>query len=194
LRFIFRRFGYVLDMVEFVRLGLLLVCLSWFAVGCDKTPDTDPGPSASQPGTNHSLPYLDHAQPRLPTIKLWIGAQEMVTEIARQQVEVNTGMMHRKQMGENDGMLFVMPYPHRTSFYMRNTLVPLSAAYIDPEGTIVEIHDLKPLDETPVEAQSDKIQYVLETPQGWFKKNNIGPGTLIRTEKGSLEQTFWKQP
>ena len=181
-------------MVEFLRLGLLLACLSWIAVGCDKTPATDPGTSASQPVTNHSLPYLDHAQPRLPTLKLWIGAQEMVTEIARQQVEVNTGMMHRKQMGENEGMLFVMPYPHRASFYMRNTLVPLSAAYIDPKGTIVEIHDLKPLDETPVEAQSDRIQYVLETPQGWFKKNNIGPGTLIRTEKGSFEQTFWKQP
>src|SRR6059058_3450087 len=136
-------------------------------------------------------PKFQRRHTRLPTLKLWIGAQEMVAEIARQQVEVNTGMMHRKQMGENEGMLFVMPYPHRTSFYMRNTLVPLSAAYIDPEGTIIEIHDLKPLDETPVEAQSDKIQYVLETPQGWFKTNNIGPGVVIRTEKGSLEQTFW---
>jgi len=181
-------------MVKLLRLGLLLVSVSLFSLGCDQGPTAGPSSSVSQPPTNRSLPYLDHPQPRLPTVKLWIGAQELVTEVAREQVELNTGMMHRKQMGPNEGMLFVMPYPHRASFYMRNTLVPLSAAYIDPEGTIVEIHDLKPLDETPVEAQSDKIQYVLETPQCWFKTNNIGPGVVIRTEKGSLEQTFWKQP
>ena len=137
--------------------------------------------------------YLDHAQPRLPTIKLWIGAQEMVTEMCLTQTQTATGMMYRKQMGENEGMIFVFGRPHRTAFYMRNTTVPLSAAYIDPEGTILEIHDLQPLNETPVEAGTDKVQYVLETPQGWFKKNNIGVGTLIRTERGSLQQTFFRK-
>ena len=76
---------------------------------------------------------------------------------------------------------------------MRNTVIPLSAAYIDPEGTILELHDLKPLEETPVEAGSDNIQFVLETPQGWFKKNNIGVGTVIRTERGSLQETFFRK-
>src|ERR1044072_6529713 len=127
-------------MVEFLRLGLLVGCVAWFCVACDKMPATAGTDPTSLPLTNHQLRYLDHAQPRLPTVKLWIGAQEMVSEVARQQIELNTGMMHRKEMGTNDGMLFVMPYPHRTSFYMRNTSVPLSAAYIDPEGTIVEIH------------------------------------------------------
>ena len=117
----------------------------------------------------------------------------MVSELARTQTEIATGMMYRKKMAENEGMLFVFPRPHRTAFYMRNTIIPLSAAYIDGDGTILEIHDLKPLDETPIEAGSDKVQYVLETPQGWFKKNNIGIGTLIRTERGSLPETFFKQ-
>jgi len=178
-------------MADFLRLGLLLAAVAICSQGCDKSEIRDSNAPASA-GTNRALTYLDHAQPRLPTMKLWIGAQEMVSEVARRQVELNTGMMHRKEMGTNDGMLFVMPYPHRASFYMRNTLVPLSAAYIDPEGVIVEIHDLKPLDETPVEATSSNIQYVLETPQGWFKRNNIGPGTLIRTERGSFQETFWK--
>ena len=143
--------------------------------------------------TNPPHLYLDQAQPRLPTIKLWLGAQEMVAEMALTQTQVATGMMYRKEMGTNDGMLFVFPRSHRTAFYMRNTVVPLSAAYIDPEGTILELHDLKPIDETPIEAGSDNIQFVLETPQGWFKKNNIGVGTVIRTERGSLQETFFKK-
>jgi uncharacterized membrane protein (UPF0127 family) len=159
--------------------------------GCDKRDDLAGAPVAA--ATNRALPYLDHAQPRLPTMKLYIGPQVMVAEIARKSVELSTGMMYRTEMGTNDGMLFVMPYPHRASFYMRNTTVPLSAAYIDPEGTIMEIHDLQPKNETAVEAGVNNIQYVLETPQGWFKKNNIGPGTLIRTERGSFHDTFWKQ-
>ncbi len=166
-------------------------------VGCDRNArGVATRPALPVVTNSHNPPslYLDHAQPRLPTIKLWIGAQEMVGELARTQTEVATGMMYRKQMGENEGMLFVFPRAHRTAFYMRNTLVPLSAAYIDGDGNILEIHDLKPLDETPVEAASDKVQYVLETPQGWFRKNNIGIGTLIRTERGSFPETFFKQP
>ena len=99
--------------------------------------------------------------------------------------------MYRKEMGTNDGMLFVFARPVLASFYMRNTLVPLSCAYIDPEGTILEIHDMKPLDETPIDANSENVQYVLETPQGWFKRNNIAVGTLIRSERGSLHETFF---
>ena len=68
--------------------------------------------------------------------------------------------------------------PHRAAFYMRNTVVPLSAAYIDPNGAILEIHELKPLEEAPVTAGSDQVQYVLETKLGWFEKNGIAPGTI----------------
>ena len=156
---------------------------------CDKN-EVTPLISGTNSG-DAAAPYLDHAQPKLPTMKLWIGAQEMNAELALTHTQVSTGMMYRKEMGENEGMLFVFGRPHRASFYMRNTLIPLSAAYIDSEGTILEIHDLKPLDETPVEASSDKVQYVLETPQGWFKRNNIAVGTVIRTERGSLHDTFF---
>src|SRR5436190_7641897 len=154
-----------------VRVGLILV-VAFLAAGCHKTSDatgvagTTSAASASThaPETNRPL-YLDRAQPKLPTIKLWIGPHEMAAEMALTQTQVATGMMYRKEMGENDGMIFVFPRPHQTAFYMRNTQVPLSAAYIDTEGTILELHDLKPLDETPIEAGTDKIQYVLETPR-----------------------------
>jgi uncharacterized membrane protein (UPF0127 family) len=91
-------------------------------------------------------------------------------------------------------MLFAFSQPHRTSFYMKNTRVPLSAAYIDPEGVIQEIHDLHPLKEEPVEANSENIQFVLEVPQGWFKRHNISTGALVRTQFGELKRSFSFRP
>jgi uncharacterized protein len=174
-----------MDLPKLIR----ILPLAFVLVACDK--NEVPPPVDTARSTNAPTLYLDHALPKLTTIKLWIGAQEMNTELAVRDAELATGMMYRKEMGTNDGMLFIFGRPHRAAFYMRNTIVPLSAAYIDREGTILEIHDLKPLDETPIEANSDKVQYVLETPQGWFKRNNIGPGTVIRTERGSLQETFF---
>jgi len=176
-------------MVHFGRNAAIMTAL--FLAGCQKAAlPPAPGPVAA---TNRPLPYLDHAQPRLATIKLWVGPKDLVTELALTETQIYTGMMHRKEMGEDEGMLFVFSQPHRVGFYMKNTIIPLSAGYIDSEGILQEIHDLQPLDETPVEATSDRIQYVLETPKGWFKKNNIGPGTLIRSERGTLEQTFFRR-
>jgi uncharacterized membrane protein (UPF0127 family) len=90
-------------------------------------------------------------------------------------------------------MLFVFPQPMQAAFWMKNTLVPLSAAYIDPEGTILEIHDLQPLNTNAVVASSFHIQYVLETKQGWFARNNVNTGMVVQTERGPLQSTFFRQ-
>lgn len=153
-------------------------------VGCKKPA---PASASGEPG------YLDHAQPRLATLKLWLGAQELPAEIARTAVQVHTGMMYRKEMGENEAMLFVFSRPHQASFYMRNTLIPLSCAYIDSNGVILEIHDMKPRDESPIMAATDRVQYVLETRQGWFARHSISVGTEVRTERGSFADTFWRR-
>ncbi len=133
------------------------------------------------------------AQPKLQTTKLWLGAEELIAELALTSQQLQTGMMYRTNMAENEGMLFVFNYPHRAAFWMKNTVLPLSAAYIDPDGAIVEIHDLEPRNTNSVVATSERIQYVLETKQGWFKRHNIGPGTVIRTEQGSLRETFFRR-
>ena len=88
-------------------------------------------------------------------------------------------------------MIFVFPAPDRKSFYMRNCVVPLSAAYIRPDGTIDEIVDLQPGEETPVESQSSNLQFVLEVPQGWFTRHNVRTGMVVTTERGPLFQTFF---
>ncbi len=171
------------------------VLLLW---GCEKPRAQIQSPSA--PPTNAPSGFAPtKAQPKLQTMKLWLGSQEIVAELAVSLPQVMTGMMFRTEMGENEGMLFVfgldhrLPGPHRASFYMRNTLIPLTCAYIDGEGTILEIHDMKPLDHTSIEASTDNIQYVLEMNQGWFDRKKIAVGSVVRTERGSLRDTFFKR-
>ena len=142
--------------------------------------------------TQAATPYLNRAQPRLPTLKLWLGDQELTTEVARRNVEIFTGMMFRTNLAETEAMLFVFPGPDRRAFYMRNTQVPLTAAYIAPDGTILELHDLKPFDETPAMSSSANIQFVLEVAQGWFQRHQITTGTVIRTPHGSLAELDWR--
>jgi hypothetical protein len=127
-----------------------------------------------------------NAQARLPTVKLWLGSQELVAKIARAPQELATGMMFRTNMAPNEAMLFLLPVPGQASFYMKNTVIPLSCAYINGEGIILEVHDMKPKDERPILSATSNIQFVLEVNQGWFEKNHIGPATLVRTEKGAL--------
>ncbi len=133
----------------------------------------------------------DRAQPALPTIKLWLGAEEIVAEQAISPAQVQAGLMFRKEMPENSGMLFVFSDPHRASFWMRNTVLPLTCAYIDPNGVILEIHDMKPLDESGIEASSDNVQFVLEMNRGWFARHNVSTGAVVRTERGSLVETYF---
>jgi uncharacterized protein len=174
-------------------LTLIMGAFIWCS-GCKKpSPAQPPQPPAQQPVPQLPQFHMNEAQPKLPTIQLWIGSQALDTEIAHTPTQLATGMMFRSNMAENEAMLFIFLDAGPRSFYMRNTKLPLSLAYIDPQGAILEIHDLKPLDETPVFSKSDRIQYVLETRQGWFERHNITVGTTIRTEAGPLYETFFKK-
>ena len=131
------------------------------------------------------------AQPKLQTMKLWLGAEEMVAELALTAQQTQTGMMFRTNMAENAGMLFVFAEPHQASFWMKNCPLPLSAAYIDPDGVILEIHDLQPYNTNTVVAASNRVQFVLETNQGWFGRHHVTTGMVVRTERGPLLDTFF---
>jgi hypothetical protein len=163
-------------------LGLCGGCVG----GCNKAPAPSNGEAASP-----KLPT--EAQPKLQTMKLWLGAEEMTAELALTGLQMQTGMMFRTNLAENAGMLFVFPMPHRASFWMKNCPLPLSAAYIDPEGVILEIHDLQSYNTNSVEAASDRVQFVLETNQRWFGRHHVTPGMVVRTEGGTLMETFFHQ-
>jgi uncharacterized membrane protein (UPF0127 family) len=175
----------------------LLLAASLLLAGCPKT--ATPPPSAPPPAAPAIDPLYGHllqAQPRLPTIKVVLGnrtgdTHEVTAEVARQPVEVATGMMFRTNMLDTEAMLFVFPGAAGRSFYMRNCIVPLSAAYISPRGEILQIIDMQPHDERGIPSSSEDVQFVLEVPQGWFTRHNIDVGGFVRTEKGSLKDTYF---
>ena len=161
--------------------GPLLAAL--LLAGCHKPAATAPT-SLQDPDEPHA------AQPKLQTVKLWLGPAELNAELAVTGRQMQTGMMFRTNMAESDAMLFAFPQPFQAAFWMKNTVLPLSAAYIDPSGTILEIHNLQPQDTNSVVAASDNIQFVLETKQGWFGRHNVSTGAVVRTENGSLMDMY----
>ena len=174
----------------------LLIATSLFAacISCNKTNSVaSPAPAAPKPEIDPVRGHLLHAQPKLPTIKVWLGSEELLAEIARERVQVATGMMFRTNMPENTAMIFVFDHPEPKNFYMRNCVVPLSAGYLEPDGTLAEIVDLQPGDEVGVQSQTSNLQFVLEVPQGWFTRHNVRTGAVVRTERGSLLETFFRR-
>jgi uncharacterized membrane protein (UPF0127 family) len=165
-------------------IALLLAAAFW--AGCQKSADVAPAPSIDD-----LLPT--QAQPKLRTMKIYLGAEQLDAELALTAEQERTGMMFRTHIAETDAMIFVFPQPQRASFWMKNCPESLSAAYIGPDGVIEEIHHLEKNDTNSVVAATDNIQYVLETKDGWFARHNISPGTVIRTEKGSLSETFFQK-
>jgi uncharacterized protein len=130
------------------------------------------------------------AQPKLPTMKIYLGAEILDTEMALTDEQIHVGMMYRTNIQDTDSMLFVLPYPQRASFWMYHCPESISCAYISPGGVIQEIHHLEKNDTNAVFAATDNIQFVLETSDGWFARHNVNTGMVVTTEKGPLAETF----
>jgi hypothetical protein len=114
-------------------------------------------------------------QPRLPTVTLNAGMHNIVAEVARTPAQQQAGLMMRTQMAPHEGMLFVFDEIGPRCFWMRNTLLPLSIAYVADDGTIVNIADMQP--RTDDSHCSDRpVRYALEMNQGWFAKRGIKAG------------------
>ena len=120
------------------------------------------------------------AQLALPAITISVAGKAVTAEVADEPQERVTGLMFRKNLASDSGMLFVMPEPEHAAFWMKNTTLPLSVAYINESGLILEIHDLRPLDEKPVPSAFSNIAYALEMEQGWFARNGILAGDRIK--------------
>jgi uncharacterized membrane protein (UPF0127 family) len=118
-------------------------------------------------------------QPTLPEVALRINGTALQAEIADEPAERTAGLMGRTELADGRGMLFVFPRPQPLSFWMRDTLIPLSIAYINAAGVIREIHALKPHEERPVFSTVRDLSYALEVPLGWFERNKILPGDKI---------------
>ena len=114
----------------------------------------------------------------LPTTRLTIGSTTLTAEIAATEEHRATGLMHRFSLAPDSGMLFVFDVPRVQSFWMRNTYIPLSIAFIDASGTVLNIEDMQPKDERPTFSSSPAL-YALEMRKGWFAQKGITAGARV---------------
>ncbi len=105
-----------------------------------------------------------------------IGNKKIKVEIADTPEVRKKGLMERKYLAPNEGMLFIFEESDYHSFWMKNTLIPLSIAFISEEKKVLEIRDMQPLNETTIYRPLYPIRYALEMNKNWFKKNKIKPG------------------
>ena len=142
--------------MKFIAIALLGLSASWTAFS--QTSDA---------------PQLD-----LPRIKLSAGMHLIDTQVARTNAQRQTGLMHRPSMPQTEGMLFVFDQPATQCFWMKNTLLPLTAAFVADDGRIVNLADMKP-QTTDSHCSTQPVRYVLEMNQGWFNKKSIKAGSKL---------------
>lgn len=109
---------------------------------------------------------------------LAVGRYQLNIEVADDFESRATGLMHRESLPESSGMLFAFPTAGRYCMWMKNTKVPLSVAFMDAHGTIINIADMKP-DTEDIHCASRPARYALEVTQNWFQRRGIGPGFKI---------------
>ena len=116
---------------------------------------------------------------KLAAIRLNAGMHLIQAELARTPEEHSIGLMFRKTMAANEGMLFAFDAPRQQCFWMKNTLLPLSVAFVADDGSVVNIDDMKPqtLDS---HCSTKPVRFVLEMNQGWFAKRGIKAGSKIQ--------------
>ena len=120
----------------------------------------------------------DAPQMNLERIKLTAGMHRIDAQVAGTPEQRQTGLMLRKDMPQHEGMIFVFEQPTKQCFWMKNTLLPLSAAFIADDGTIVNIEDMKP-QTLDAHCSTKPVRYVLEMNKGWFAKKGIKAGAKL---------------
>lgn len=125
-----------------------------------------------------ALPAQEASKP-LPVIEIKAGATTLRAEVARTPEEKALGLMHRTRMPDNAGMLFILDGKSRASFWMKDTALPLSIAFLDAQGTILQIADMQPFDQTAVRSDSDRVAFALEMNRHWFSLNRVKTGDRL---------------
>jgi uncharacterized membrane protein (UPF0127 family) len=126
-------------------------------------------------GATAAVSAQEAPQLNLQRITLSAGMHQIDVQLALTGEQKQLGLMQRKDMPAHEGMLFVFDQPSTQCFWMRNTLIPLTAAFVADDGRIVNLADMKPLTEQS-HCSTKPVRYVLEMNQGWFAKKGIKPG------------------
>lgn len=110
---------------------------------------------------------------------LTVGGKSVRVQVAVNLAEMQKGLMGRRDLGPDDGMIFVYPAPQQMNFWMRNTPTPLDIGFFTPDGVLGEVYPLHPYDETTVSSQSSDYTLALEMHQGWFARHGLKPGAKL---------------
>lgn len=108
-----------------------------------------------------------------------VADHDVRMQLAVYEGEQERGLMDRRDLGPDDGMLFVYQKPQQMRFWMRNTPTPLDIGYFDENGVLLEVYPMQPFDESTVSSRSQSIKFPLEMNQGWYRANGIKPGAKL---------------
>lgn len=125
-------------------------------------------------GGAHAL-SVDQPQMTLERMDLTAGMYRIDAQLAKTPQQHQIGLMHRKEMPQEEGMLFIFNQPGVQCFWMKNTLLPLTAAFVADDGTVVNLADMQP-QSTDSHCSKKPVRFVLEMNQGWFKSRGIKAG------------------
>ncbi len=125
------------------------------------------------------LAWADQPQLQLPRVAITAGMHVIQAQVASTPEQRSTGLMFRTEMPTNEGMLFVFEQPAGQCFWMKNTLIPLTAAFVADDGTIVNLADMQP-QTLESHCSTAPVRYVLEMNQGWFAKRGIKAGSRLK--------------
>lgn len=123
-----------------------------------------------------------HAQQTLPVSRFSVGMYVIEAEVAATEPQREQGLMNRKQLGTNQGMMFIFDRPFGYCMWMKNTLLPLSVAFLDKDGIILNIEEMLPLTEA-THCATKAALYALEMSAGWFRAKGIKAGSKIELLK-----------
>jgi uncharacterized membrane protein (UPF0127 family) len=125
-----------------------------------------------------ALSHLALGDAAFKTARIKVGAHSLNVEVAATDPQRSQGLMYRKKLGRQDGMLFIFDEPAYHSMWMKNTLIPLSVAFIDGEGRILNILDMEPQTLNSHTA-AGPARYAIETNKGWFAQRKVKPGDKV---------------
>ena len=108
-----------------------------------------------------------------------VGDRVVRLQLAVRPAEMQRGLMERRNLGDDEGMLFVYERPQGMSFWMRNTPTPLDIGFFSADGILQEVYPLHPFDETAVASRGQQLKFALEVNQGWFRANDVKPGAKL---------------
>jgi uncharacterized membrane protein (UPF0127 family) len=129
----------------------------------------------------------DGPQTRLQRTQISAGIHQMDIQLAITPEQHAIGLMYRKDMAQHEGMLFIFPVASQQCFWMKNTFLPLTAAFVADDGTIVNMEDMKP-QTTESHCSTKPVRFVLEMNQGWFAKKGIKPGAKLSGSPFKVER------